>query len=121
MRSPWVIVIQISWKQSFEMFFVKDDNVIQKFSSDTADHSFDIGILPWRRWRGDDFFRAKRPNSLLNLPAVAAIAISQQIARGGIEGKRLSKLLRRPLSRWMFRDVEMDDPAPIVNQDDQYK
>jgi hypothetical protein len=25
------------------------------------------------------------------------------------------------LGRWMFCDVEMDDPAPIVNQNDQYK
>lgn len=103
------------------MSFVKNDNVIQKLPSDTADHSLDIGILPWRRRRGDDFFRTKRPNSSLNLPAIATIAISQQIARGGIERKRLRKLLRRPLGRWMFCDVEMDDPAPIVNQDDQYK
>ncbi len=77
------------------MSFVKNDNVIQKLPSDTADHSLDIGILPWRRRRGDDFFRTKRPNSSLNLAAIAAIAISQQIARGGIERKRLRKLLRR--------------------------
>jgi len=97
------------------MLFVKDDNVIQKPPSDTADHSFDIGILPWCRRRGDDLLHAKRPNSSRNLPAIAAIAISHQIARGGIEGKRFSKLLRRPLRRWMFCDVEMDNPAPIVN------
>ncbi len=103
------------------MSFIKDDNVIQKLPSDTADHSLNIGILPWRRRRGDDFFCARRPNSSLNLPAIDAIAISQQIARGGIEGKRLSKLLHRPVGRWMFCDVEMDDPAPIVNQDDQYQ
>jgi len=79
------------------MSFVRNDNVIQKLPSDTADHSLDIGILPWRGRRGDDFFRTKRPNSSLNLPAIAAIAISQQIARGGIERQRLRKLLRRPL------------------------
>ncbi len=65
------------------MSFVKNDNVIEKLPSDTADHSLDIGILPWRRRRGDDFFRTKRSNSSLNLPAIATIAISQQILSPG--------------------------------------
>ncbi len=47
MRSPRMIIIQVRGQQSFEMSLVEDDDVIQKFSSDTADYSFDIGILPW--------------------------------------------------------------------------
>ena len=46
MRSPRMIIIQIRGQQSLEMSLVEDNDVIQKFSSDTADHSFDIGILP---------------------------------------------------------------------------
>jgi hypothetical protein len=47
---------------------------------------------------------------------VDRIAVTDQVARGRIKGKRFHHLLRRPLSCGMLGHVEVDDLAAIMAQ-----
>ncbi len=67
------------------MPLVEDDHMIQAFSTDGPDNTFDIRILPWRAARGDNLIYAQAPDPSLNLLAVYRIAITQKIAWRGIE------------------------------------
>jgi hypothetical protein len=40
------MVIQITGKLSLEVVFIPDDDMIEKFSSDAADHALNVRILP---------------------------------------------------------------------------
>src|SRR5262245_27565322 len=49
------------------------------------------------------------------------ISIAQQISRCRIERKGFEHLLGGPFSRRMRRDVEVDNPASIVSENDKNK
>jgi hypothetical protein len=58
------------------MRLVDDDHVIETFSSDRADQTFDVRILPRTRRRGDDLGDAHASQSPLEDVAVDAVSIS---------------------------------------------
>lgn len=68
-----MIIIQVRGQSSFEMSFIKDDDMIRKFSTQTTNYTLNIGVLPRRSWRGDNL--------------IDAIAVSEQILRDRIERK----------------------------------
>jgi len=47
MRSPRLVVIQIRRQKSLQMPFVENDDVVEQFSAQCADHPLHISILPW--------------------------------------------------------------------------
>ncbi len=46
------------------------------------------------------------------------IAVTQQIAWGGIERKRVHDLLGRPLSSWVHRHIEVHNLSTVMTPDD---
>ena len=49
------------------------------------------------------------------------IPIAKEIARQLVPGKGVTKLLRGPRSRWMFRHGDMHDVATIMGEEHQNK
>jgi len=47
MRSPRMVVIQIRREKSLQMPFVENDDVVEQFSAQGADHPLHISVLPW--------------------------------------------------------------------------
>jgi hypothetical protein len=47
------------------------------------------------------------------------ITISYQVARHRVVGKRFHDLLRRPTGGWVFCNVEMDNTATVMREDDE--
>ena len=43
---------------------VQDDHVVQAFATNTPDQPFDVGVLPRRPWRYDDFLDRRMPHLL---------------------------------------------------------
>ena len=58
------------------MTFVEDDNVIQKLSPQAADQAFNIGVLPRRGRRRDDFIDTQRLKLSANPITVDAVTVS---------------------------------------------
>ena len=77
--------------------------------------------MPRRGWGRDDLIDAQAFNPSRDARAVYAIAVSNQITWSRIEWKRLNEVLSRPLGRGMFRDVEVDNSASLMGQDDEHE
>jgi hypothetical protein len=67
-----------------------------------------------------DFLQAQSLGAVLELQAVNAIAVTEQVLRGRGEGEGFSELLGRPNRRRTFHDIERQHPAAMMrkNQDD---
>ena len=46
MSSMVVVIVNVVFQNSPQAVFVHDDQVIEAFSPDTSDHSFDVTVLP---------------------------------------------------------------------------
>jgi hypothetical protein len=103
------------------MSLVQDDHVVQAFAADTPDQPFDVGVLPRRPWRCDDFLDSHTPHPLATQGAVDAASIAQQIPRGLVPWEGVADLLCGPLSGGMFPHIEVDDATSMVGQDDKDK
>ncbi len=114
-----VVIIDVRVEYSFQMSFVKNDDVPKALAFHGAYHSFGIWILPRRSWRANDFFNAHIRDSLLEEVAVDSAAIADQKPRCFLTWKGLDDLLCGPFGRRMRRHIEMHDPPPIVAQNDE--
>ena len=103
------------------MSLVQDDHVIQAFAANTPDEPLDVRILPRTPWGDQHFFNPHMLHPLPKRGAIDAVPIAQQIPRGLVPRKGVHHLLSRPLRRRVFRDVEMDDAAPFMGQDEQHE
>ena len=76
MRPGVVVVLNVPRNDLMQVPLAEDDEVIQAFSPDRANHSFGKGILPWRPWRNENLFDAHVLNSLLKECAIDAVTIT---------------------------------------------
>ena len=114
-----VIIGQVIGEDLVEVLAIEDDDVVQTLAANRANYPFDHGILPWRLRRDELLFEAQALNSVHKIRAIDAIPIPEQIARWDSVGESLDHLLRRPGSRGRFGDIEMQDFAALVRQDQE--
>ena len=120
-RAPVMIVVKVFDQEPPQVSLVQDDHVIQAFAADTPDEALHVGILP-RTPRGDhDLHDAHVPHPLPKGGAIDAVPVAQEITWRFVPRQRVHHLLRCPLCRRMFRDVEMHDAAPCMAQAQQYE
>src|SRR5262245_45696585 len=101
------------------MFIVDDDHMIEALSSDASDHALHIAVLP--RTLGCDT-NLLNTHSLDPRPerfAVDSVAVSNHKPRSSVFRKCFDDLLCSPNGRWMRRDIEVENSATIVCQDDE--
>jgi hypothetical protein len=103
------------------MSFVQDDHMIQAFAADTPDEALHVGILPRTPGGAYDFLDPHVPHPLPKGATIDPVPIAQQKSRGFVPWECFHDLLRCPLRRRVFRDIEMDHAAPLVGHDEQYK
>jgi hypothetical protein len=116
-----MVILEVISQEPPQMSFVQDDRMIQAFAADTPDEALHVGILP-RTPRGDhDFLDPHVPHPLPKGGAIDTVPITQQKSRGFVPREGIHHLLRCPLRRWVFRDVEMDNAAPFMSQDQQHE
>src|SRR5919108_6441516 len=63
--SPVMIIVHVGLQNASQMPLIQYDHVIERVSTDTADNSLAVGILPWTAWRNLHFFEAHVLDSLL--------------------------------------------------------
>ena len=103
------------------MPLAQDDHVIQTLAPDGSDHSLCIRILPGAGRTTDDLADAHAGDPAPEHVAVNGVTIPQQPSRCRVVGERFNHLLRRPRSRGMFGDVDMDDSPALMGKQDQYE
>ena len=103
------------------MVFVEDDDVIQTLSANAANDALGIGILPRAPRCGRAFPHSQTAYAFSKSASIDSITIAQQVLRHGLQWKRFNELLRRPFAHRMLRHIEVNDPAPIMGQDNQHE
>ena len=103
------------------MALAQDDHVVQTLAPDGSDQSLRIRILPRAGRTGDNLADPHAGDSAPEHVAVDGVAIAQQPPRRRVLWKGFNHLLRRPHSRGMFRDVDMDDSPALMGEQDQYE
>ena len=101
------------------MLLVEHDHVIQTFPADGADQALDKRILPGGAWRNEHLFQTQATRSLHKFQTVNAVAIAEEIAGWLGVGKRLDQLLCRPSGRRRIGNIEMQDFAALMRQDQE--
>src|SRR5262249_26851676 len=114
-----MIVAKIFLQNPSEMFFRNNNYMVETLLANTTDRAFRVCILPGRVGSGDHFFDLHSSYPPLKIVPVDRISVSQQEAWSRVFRKRLDHLPRRPGSGRMFRDIEMDDLTPLVQEDDK--
>ena len=93
------------------MPLIKDDHVVETLTSNGADHPFDKWILPRGARCGKDLLYPETVDGTIEVRSVALVSIPYQVPRRRVPWKSIDHLLRRPLGRRMFGDIEMKAQA----------
>ena len=96
------------------MPLVEDDYMVETLTSNGADHPFDQWDSATGR-RGDkDLLHPETVDASVEVHSVDLVSIPYQGPRHRVPWKSIDHLLRRPFSRRMFGDIEMNDTATVV-------
>jgi hypothetical protein len=98
-----VVILEIASQSPLQVPRVQDHDMVQTVSSDRADQTFGVWILPGAAGRREDFLNLERSETQPNLAAINAVPIPQQIARSVVLCKSLDNLLGRPGRRGVVR------------------
>ncbi len=120
MRSRAVVVAEVAAQTTTQMSLVQDDHVVEQLAADGADHSLGEGVLPGGAWCRENLGDAQALHPSSKLAAVDAVAIAKEKARRRVIGERLDELLSGPGGGRGISDVEVEDPATMMQQDHEY-
>jgi len=112
-----VVVINVLAKDSPQVPPIQDYHVIQALTPNRPDHPLDIWVLPWGSEEGQDLFDLKGGNPAVELVAELAVSISDHESWRGVPGEGLDDLLPCPDRSWALGEIEVQDLAPGVIQD----
>ena len=93
------------------MPLVEDNHVVETLTSNGADYPFDKWILPRGARCGKDLLHPETVDASIEVRSVGLVSIPYQVPRRRVPWKSIDHLLRRPLGRRMFGDIEMNDTA----------
>ena len=118
-RAMLVIITEVVREPPPQVLLVEHDRVVQTFAADGADQPLDEGILPGSAWRNKFLFQSEGKSPLHKFQTVNTIAIAEQIVGWIGVGKHLSQLLRGPSGRRRIGNIEMQDFASFMCQDQE--
>ena len=118
-RTRIVVVVDVFREDPYQMRFVEDDDMVKTVSTNCTDHTFNERILPGRTWRDYDLLDSHMIESLLEVFAVYAITITNQVFRRIVEGEGFNDLLCGPSRLRMCGNVEVNQFAPIESKHDE--
>src|ERR1700674_4158834 len=109
MRSPVVIVVEVSTNDAPEVTVVQNDDMIEAVAAQSSDESLHEWVLPWTSRCAEDLLDPHAVKPLLKRPTVDRVTIAKQVFRRAVPWEGFNDLLGRPLSRRILSDVEVQD------------
>src|SRR2546425_13261406 len=80
-RARAVIVAEVIAKTTTQVSLVEDDDVVEEFASDGANHALGEGVLPRRAGRGENLCNADALHPSSKLATVDTVAVAEEEAR----------------------------------------
>jgi hypothetical protein len=107
--SPDLIVIgSVILQNATQLRFVEHDQVIEAFAPNRADEALDVAILAWGARRGRMIADPHCPNAMGVGWTECSVAVTNQVTRRFVPGKRVSHLPSDPLGTWIGSDADRD-------------
>src|SRR5215471_21334733 len=119
MRPRAMVITEVTFQNSTQMPLVDHDHVVQAFSADTSDNPFRVAVLPRTPRRYGNLLDTQSIDPCREIVAIDPITISYQVARHGFFRTRFHDLLSSPSGCRVFRDVEMQNTATVMCEDDE--
>jgi hypothetical protein len=113
MRSGIMMILKVTRQHAAQVALAEDNNVIQAFTTDRTDKTFDVRVLPRRSPGCDDLRDAHRPNPMTKCWTIRFVSVPQEIARCSVPGKSLGHLTGKPDLRGISRDLEVNNPSAL--------
>jgi hypothetical protein len=121
-RSPVVVVIEISGNDALEMTVIHNDDMIEAVAAQSSDESLHEWVLPWTSRCAEDLLDTHAMKPLLKRPTVDRVTISKQIFRRAVPWKSFNDLLGCPLRGRILSDVEVQNlPSRMCKHDQDEK
>jgi hypothetical protein len=114
-----MVVAEVLGQNAAQMVLAQHDHVVEALAADGSDDALDVWGLPGRTECDEPLLDPHVLHPILEVPAVDAVAVSQQKTRSLFERKGLHDLLSGPPSGWAGRDTEVNHPATVVPEDQQ--
>ena len=99
--------------------FIEDDHMVQTLAAYRSDDTFHVCALPRRSRSAEHFVDVHDLELLAELLPVDPISVSEQIFRRGVERKSFAHLLCGPFGCGMGCDVEVDNAASVVRENNK--
>src|SRR5262245_49001190 len=114
-----VIIFEEGRDDPLEVSLVQHDDVVQALAAQGSDPAFDEGILPGTLRCDQHFLDAQVGDAPAEDRAVATVAVPDQVAWRLVKGEGLHYLPSDPVRGRMRGDVDMDDAAAVVAEDNE--
>lgn len=114
-----IIIGGVSCQDPAQMRFAEHDDMVEALTSDRADETFNMAVLPRRAGRNGSVPDTHRSEPPCDDGAVTAIPIADGVSRCLIPWERLGDLARDPLCRGVRGDISQDRRPSLKTQDRQ--
>jgi len=101
------------------VIIVDDDHMIQAVATNASNHPLHVAILPGTSGCNANLLDAHSFNPCPEGFSEDSVAVPNHISRRAVFRKRFDELLCCPNSHRMLSDIEVEDTATIVRQDDE--
>lgn len=117
------VVFEIRLEDAVEVPSIENDDVVEAFAPNRSNQPFDNALLTWARWSCHHLLDVETRKLVVCCSAVHSIAITDQVTRRIPIRQRLDQLLCSPFHSGVLGNVEVQNFAPAVsenNQDEQH-
>src|SRR5216683_5050183 len=118
--SPVVMVVRdVIREEPLEMALVQRNDLVEQLAPATADPALRDSILPRALDRGLHATNCHGSNRSRYFQSVLCVVIEDEELGHGLIGKCVAQLLHNPTARWMTSDIEVQDAATVMADDEK--
>src|SRR5919106_2897759 len=114
-----VVVGEVPGEEAVEVSLAEHEDMIQALAPDRADEPLAERVLPRALRRREHLLDPHALHAAPELLAIDLVAITQEIAWGGVVWEGVDELLRGPGGGGVLGHVEVDDAPAVVGEDDE--
>src|SRR5258705_7745183 len=109
-----MVIGDVVSQQAKQVAVVEDDDVVEELAADAADPAFGDAVLPWAPGSRTGRLRAEGLHGRDDVGGERAVAVEDEVTRGGVERERLAQLLHDPRRVALVGHLEVTDPSSAV-------
>ena len=114
-----VVITDVLTHQAFQMGLVEHDHMIEQISSTVANPAFGDAVLPGTLEAGPFGRNAKALHRADDFLIEVRAAIKDQVSGNRITREGLAKLLHDPRAGGMLGHIAMENPFPVMRDDEK--